>query len=64
MVKEAATGEFYNSPFGQHAKLQLLTVDDLLHGAWIDYPCQADVTIKKAPKQHRKDSEQLDLTES
>ena len=61
MVKEAATASFYSSPFGQHPGLQLLTVQELLNGARIDYPRQADVTIKKAPKQHRKDSEQLDL---
>jgi len=63
MVKEAATGAFYNSPFGQHPGLQLLTIQQLLDGARIDYPRQADVTIKKAPKQHRKDSEQLHLTD-
>ena len=62
MVKEAATGVIYNSPFGQHPQLQLLTIQQLLDGARIDYPRQADVTIKKAPKQHRKDSQQLDLT--
>ena len=62
MVREAATGEFYNSPFGQHPSLQLLTIQELLDGGRIDYPRQADVTIKKAPRQHRKDSEQLDLT--
>lgn len=62
MVKEAATGEFYDSPFGQHPSLQLLTIDQLLNGARIDYPRQADVTMKRAPKEHRKDSEQLSLT--
>ncbi|MDP2956147.1 MAG: DNA methyltransferase, partial [Longimicrobiales bacterium] len=61
MVKEAATGAFYNSPFGQHPGLQLLTIQELLDGARIDYPRQADVTLKKAAKEHRKDSEQLDL---
>lgn len=62
MVKEGATGTFYSSPFGQHPGLQLLTIQQLMDGARIDYPHQADVTIKKAPKEHRKDSEQLDLT--
>ncbi len=62
MVKEAATGTFYSSPFGQHPGLQLFTIQQLMDGATIDYPHQADVTIKKAPREHRKDSEQLDLT--
>ena len=62
MVKEGATGTFYSSPFGQHPGLQLLTIQQLMDGTQIDYPHQADATIKKAPKEHRKDSEQLDLT--
>lgn len=63
MVKEAATGTFYNSPFGQHPGLQLLTIQQLLDGARISYPHQADMTLKKAAREHRKDSEQLDLTD-
>ena len=63
MVKEAATVTFYNSPFGQHPGLQLLTVGRLLEGGRIDYPRQADATLKRAPKVHRKDSQQLDLVE-
>jgi len=63
MVKEAATASFYSSPFGQHPGLQLFTVQQLLDGARIDYPHQADVTLKRAPKSHRPDARQLDLSE-
>lgn len=52
MRKEAATGEFYLSEWGQHAKIQLLTVADLLAGKQINRPPdrQTGATFKKAPK--------------
>jgi hypothetical protein len=52
MRKEAATGEFYLSQWGQHAKIQLLTVADLLAGKQINRPPdrQTGATFKKAPK--------------
>ena len=52
MRKEAATGEFYLSQWGQHAKIQLLTVGDLLAGKTINRPPdrQTGATFKKAPK--------------
>lgn len=49
MRKEAATAGFYKSPWGQHPRLQLRTVAELLAGKGIDQP-PSNVTHKKAPK--------------
>lgn len=38
MRSEAASAGFYRSPWGEHARLQLLTVTELLDGRGIDYP--------------------------
>jgi len=37
MKTEAASAGFYTSPWGKHARLQLLTVAELLAGKVIDY---------------------------
>ncbi len=52
MRKEVATGEFYVSQWGSHAKIQLLTVADVLAGKQINRPPdrQTGATFKKAPK--------------
>jgi site-specific DNA-methyltransferase (adenine-specific) len=52
MREEAASAGFYNSPWGKHPKLQLLTVADLLGGKGIDCPPLRHVsqTFRKAPK--------------
>ncbi len=51
MRKEAANAGFYKSPWGQHARLQILTVEDLLTGKTISRPpAQTSVTFKKPPK--------------
>jgi hypothetical protein len=52
MRKEAASAGFYESPWGKHSRLQLLTVGELLDGKRIDYPQTAGVnrTFKQAPK--------------
>jgi DNA modification methylase len=51
MRKEAASAGFYTSPWGKHARLQLVTVEELLTGKSIDRPpIQTSVTFKKAPK--------------
>jgi len=51
MRKEAANAGFYKSPWGQHPRLQILTVEDLLTGKAIDRPpAQTSVTYKRAPK--------------
>lgn len=52
MRQEAASAGFYTSPWGKHARLQLLTVAELLAGASLDYPktAGANVTYKQAPR--------------
>jgi len=52
MRKEAASAGFYESPWGKHPRLQILTVEELLAGKGIDYPPsqQANRTFKRAPK--------------
>ena len=51
MRKECASAGFCTSPWGTHARLQILTVEDLLTGKGIDRPpSQTNVTYKRAPK--------------
>ena len=51
MRKEASSAGFYTSTWGKHARLQIITVEDLLTGKSIDRPpAQASVTFKRAPK--------------
>ena len=52
MRKEAANAGFWKSGWhGQHARLQILTVEELLTGKGIDRPpAHASVTFKRAPK--------------
>lgn len=52
MVKEAASAGFYDSPWGAHPRIQVLTIEELLAGARIDYPParQVNLTFKKAPR--------------
>ena len=52
MRAEAASAGFYQSPWGNHARLQLLTVPELLEGKRIDAPPMGQVgaTFKKAPR--------------
>lgn len=54
MREEAASAGFYQSPWGTHARLQLLTVPELLAGKRIDAPPMGQVgqTFKKAPHSH------------
>lgn len=50
MKKEAASSGFYESPWGKHARIQILTIEDLLSGKRIDMPPlrQGAPTGKKA----------------
>lgn len=52
MRAEAASAGFFETPWGKHPKIQLLTVGELLDGRRIDYPQTAGVnrTFKQAPK--------------
>lgn len=64
MRSEAAKAGFYEPPTGaggqKYARLQLLTVEDLLNGKEVAYPhVRANVTFKKAPKAQAKAPEQL-----
>jgi len=63
MKAEAASAGFYKSPWGDHPRLQLLTVAQLLEGASVDAPKTAGVnqTYKQAPRQLKKDAEALGL---
>ena len=57
MKAETSGAGFYKSEWGNHSRLQILTVKELLEGKRIDRPPsqQADKTFKKAPK-HVKES--------
>lgn len=51
MRSEAASAGFYTSHWGEHPRIQLRTVAELLAGKGIDYPpTKADSTFKKAPR--------------
>lgn len=66
MRAEAASAGFYESPWGKHARLQLLRVADLLAGKGIDRPQTAGIntTLKAAPKaKGKKGAGQLTLGE-
>jgi site-specific DNA-methyltransferase (adenine-specific) len=61
MTTEAASAGFYKSPWGNHPRLQILTIAELLDGKGIDYPHPANVTFKRAPKALAAQAEQLTL---
>lgn len=63
MRTEAASAGFYKSPWGQHPRLQIMTVGELLAGKRLDIPPlkQASVTYKRAPKALPKAAEQRAL---
>ncbi|HUP01905.1 MAG TPA: DNA methyltransferase [Gemmatimonadota bacterium] len=63
MRKEAASADYYESSWGKHPRLQILTIQDLLDGKRIDYPPsrQVDRTFKKAPKILKAAEKQLEF---
>ncbi|MBA4376036.1 MAG: site-specific DNA-methyltransferase [Anaerolinea sp.] len=63
MRSEAASGGIYTSPWGNHPKLQILTVEELLEGKKIDMPPvhQVNITYKRASKSVKKGGNQPDL---
>ena len=63
MRKEAASADLYESPWGKHPRIQLLTVAELLEGRRIDMPDVrgVNVTYKRAPEAVQKVAEQLTL---
>ena len=60
MRTEAASAGFYASPWGQHPRVQILTVGELLAGKKLDAPPprQTSLTYKRAPKALKKTGEQ------
>ncbi len=55
MRKETANAGFYKSPWGQHPRLQILTIENLLTGKTINRPpAQTSTTFKRAPKAAQK----------
>lgn len=52
MIREAAGAGVYESPWGKHPRLQILTIEELLQGKRVDYVTakDANVTLKAAPK--------------
>lgn len=55
MRNEAASHGFYNTPWGHHPRVQILTIRELLEGKRIDMPppSQVNITFKRAPKARR-----------
>lgn len=53
MKREVASKGFYKTPWGNHPRMQVLTIEQLLTGKRVDYPApsQANVTFKKTPKE-------------
>jgi DNA modification methylase len=65
MRAEAADAGFYESPWGKHPRIQLLTISDLLAGKRIDMPPAkgVNVTFKRARKSTPDAPDQLHLRE-
>ena len=63
MRQEAASAGFHKSPKGDHPRVQLLTVEELLGGKQIDYwrTDRANLTYKVAPRIGEKVAEHPDL---
>jgi len=66
MLKESTSCGFYQSTWGKHPRLQILTVEQLLSGETINRPPtrEVDVTMKKRPRSAEKQPEQLRLPRS
>jgi DNA modification methylase len=62
MLAEAAAAGFFKSPWGNHPRLQILTIAELLDGKRIDYPPTINVTHKRAPRAETPMAAQLSLT--
>lgn len=54
MKTEAISARYYESPhFGNFPKIQILTIEEILHGARIQYPQTVNVTFKQAERQRK-----------
>lgn len=63
MRAEAAEAGFYESPWGKHPRIQMLTVGQLLAGIGIDYPhvTGANVTFRRAQRARAAAPESMEL---
>jgi hypothetical protein len=63
MIKEAVSAGFYESQYyGNFAKLQILTIEEILNGAKLQYPqTGAGGTFKRAERQSKNRTEQTGL---
>ena len=63
MRSEAASAGFYDSRWGRHPRLQMLTVGELLDGKGIDYPhvTGANVTHRRASRAKGNEAQQASL---
>jgi len=65
MRSEAASAGFYDSPWGKHPRVQVLTIEELLDGVQIDMPPirQVNQTYRRAPRHKGDEGKQLGLLE-
>lgn len=65
-MRKAATAGFYQSPWGRHPRLQILTIERLLEGDKIDYPPsrQVNVTFKEPVKVPGRAAEQIEIPQA
>ena len=63
MRSEAASAGFYDSPWGKHPRVQILTIEELLDGVQIDMPPirQVNQTYRRAPRHQGDDGHQPSL---
>lgn len=63
MRREAASAGFYESPWGKHPRIQLMTIEEILGGKTVDYPAVTggNRTYKSAARMLRKVAEPLSL---
>jgi hypothetical protein len=65
MQVEAVSTGYYHSPIWNkdYPKIQILTIDELLHGKMVEMPplAQTNVTFTRAQKIKSKEGEQLSL---
>ncbi len=57
MAKEAVSAGFYDSGFGKHQRIQIRTIDELLHGKPPDIPLQSSEGFRKAAQEQGSDKQ-------
>jgi DNA modification methylase len=62
MYREAVTAGFYRSAWGEHQRIQVITISELLDGIMVDYPAAArNITYKPAPRVKARPAEQVPI---